>query len=129
MVKINISKTNSPKNPHSVTNLILMNQWKITSTFYHARFKLIPLKLHNSHFYIVVITLHKLHRYKVSHMVNCMCYKSCNLFDSTHACRKYVELQMVVTIQIPNYKASCKSSHFFIMLLRITSNYYVHVWV
>jgi hypothetical protein len=58
--------------------------------------------------------------YKVSHMVSCIHYNSCNLFNSTHAHTNTLncnELQMVIATQKPNYNASCKSPHFFIMAL------------
>jgi ribulose kinase len=52
---------------------------------YHGSCKLIALKLHNNYSYIVVIELHKLHMYMVSHMVGCIRRSSCNLSNNTHA--------------------------------------------
>jgi hypothetical protein len=80
MVETNISqkKTFSPKISHNVTCQILMDWWKLTSTWcYHCSCKLIALELHNSCSYIVVTKLHELHMYIVSHMVNYICYNSC----------------------------------------------------
>jgi len=50
---------------------ILMDWWKMMSVWhYHCSYKLIELKLHNNFSYIVVIELHKLHMYMVSHTLN-----------------------------------------------------------
>jgi hypothetical protein len=95
----------------------------MTSTWhYYGSCKLVALELHNSCSYIVVFKLHELHMYIVSHTMNCIHCSSCNLFNSTHTCRKYVELQwivnelqMVIATQKPSCKVSCKSLHFLIV--------------
>jgi len=112
-------KKHSPKNPHSATCLVLINQWKVTSTWrHHSSRKLVALKLHNNCSYIIVIELHKLHMYMVSYMVSCIPCNLCNLSNGTHthinrlSCN---ELQMVIVTQKPNCKASFKSPHFIIL--------------
>jgi hypothetical protein len=81
-------KTNSPKNPCNVTCQILMDQWKMTSCWcYYDNYKLITLELHNNYSYMVVTELHELYMYTISHMVNCICHNSSNLFYNIHICR------------------------------------------
>jgi hypothetical protein len=121
-------KKKSTKNPHSATCQILMDQWKVMSTWcYHGSCKLITLELHNSCFYIVVNELHnscfyiivnelhKLHMYIVSHIVNCIYCNLCDLFDNTHTHKNMLscnELQMVIATQKPSCKTSYISPHF-----------------
>jgi hypothetical protein len=50
----------------------------ILTWYYHCSCKLVALELHNSCSYIVVIKLHELHMYTVSHIMNWIC---CNLYD------------------------------------------------
>lgn len=53
--------------------------------------------------------------YTISHIVTCICCNSCNLFNITQTHRNTLscnDLQMVITIQKPNFKANCKSPHF-----------------
>jgi hypothetical protein len=93
-----------------------MDQWKMALRWcYHGSCKLVTIKLHNSYSYIIVIELHKLHMYTVSHMASCIHYNSCNLSDNTHIHKNMLscnELQMVIATQKPSCKASCKSFHF-----------------
>jgi hypothetical protein len=82
----------------------------------------VALQLHNICSYIVVIELHELHMYTVSHMVSCILSNSFELFDNIHAHRNVLncnEMQMVIATQKPNCKVSCKSSHFFIVWTKL----------
>jgi hypothetical protein len=113
-------KNISPKNPQSATCQILMDWWKMTSTWhYYGNCKLVALELHNSCSYIVVIKLHELHMYIVSHTMSCIRYSLCILSNSIHTGRKYVELQwivnellMVIATQKPSCKVNCKITSF-----------------
>jgi hypothetical protein len=65
-----------------------MDWWKVTlAWYYHGSYKLITLMLYSSCSYIVVIKLHKLHMYMVSHKVGYIHCKSCNLSNNIHACK------------------------------------------
>jgi hypothetical protein len=125
MVKINISKIIiSPKHLDGSMCQISMDEWKKVSTWrYFCSYKLVALKLHNSYSYIVIIELHELHMYTISHMVSYIHCNSCNLSNNIHACRNTLicnELQMVFTTPKPNCKANCKSPSFLIMIAWLT---------
>jgi hypothetical protein len=87
-----------------------MDWWKKMSTWhYHCRCNLVALKLYNNYSCIVVIELHEVHMYMVSHMVSCIRCNSCS--------KKYVELQWVAndhSTQKPNYKLL----YFFIVKIK-----------
>ncbi len=56
MMEINIFNKNSPKNPHNTMCQILMDKWKLISTWQcHGSCKLVALGLQNNCSYIVVI--------------------------------------------------------------------------
>jgi hypothetical protein len=77
----------------------------------------VALKLHSNYFYILVTKLHELYMYMISYTVNCICCNSYNLSNSTHIRRNSLScnnLQIVIAIEKPSYKISCKSPHFFI---------------
>jgi len=120
-------KKHSQKILHNATCQILINQWKVTSTWHHqGSCKLVALKLHSSS-YIIVTKLHELHMYMVLYMMSC---NSCDLSNSTHVHKNMLsrnELQMVIVIQKPNCKVSFKSPHFFTMCqlfnFFLTNNY------
>ncbi len=124
-------KTFTKKILHNATCKILINQWKVTSTWHHqGSCKLVALKLHTSYSYIIVTNLHELHMYMVSYMVSCIPCNSCDLSNSTHVHRNMLscnELQMVIVTQKPNCKVSFKSPHFFTMCklfkIFLTNNY------
>jgi hypothetical protein len=87
MVEMNIFKKSS-KNPHSAVCQILMDQWKMMSTWhYHASCKLVVLGLRNNCSYIIVNELYKLHMYMVSYMMSCIYCNLCNLWNNIHAHR------------------------------------------
>ncbi len=75
--------------------------------------------MHNSCTYIVVIELHELHMYIVSHyIVHCICCNSCNLSNITHAYKNtlsYNELQMSykLSLQFKNPIARLVTNHPF----------------
>jgi hypothetical protein len=121
MVESIFQKENNshPKIP-IVPHQILMDQWKMTLTWcYHGSCKLFALKLHNSCSYIVVIKLHELHMYIVSHTVSCIYYNSCNLSNSIHTYKNMQscnEWQMVIVTQKPSCKVNCKSPYFLTVL-------------
>jgi hypothetical protein len=70
-----------------------MDQWKVTLAWhYHSSCKLVALKLHNSCSYIIVTKLNELHMYTISHTMNCICWNSCDLFDSIHNHKKSIKL-------------------------------------
>jgi hypothetical protein len=82
----------------------------------------VALELHNSYFYIIVIELHELHMYTISHMVSCIPCNSFDLSDSIHARRNALncnEMQMVIAIQKPNCKVSSKSPLFLIVWTKL----------
>jgi hypothetical protein len=88
---------------------------KTSLWYYHCSCKLVAIESHNSCSYIIVI---ELHMYTISHIVNCICWNSCNLSNNMHAHRNTLscnELQMVIAIQKPSCKVTCKLPHFFIM--------------
>jgi hypothetical protein len=92
-------KTISPKNSHNVTCQILMDWWKLTSTWcYHCSCKLVALELHNSCSYIVVT---KLHMYTISHIVNHICYNSCDLSNSSHTYRNMLSCKWSLQLKNP----------------------------
>jgi hypothetical protein len=121
MVEINISKKNSLKNPCSTMCQILMDWWKVRSTWcYRCNYKLVALKVYSSYSYIIIT---KLHMYTISHIVSYIHCNSCNLSNNTHPHRNtlcYNELQMVIVTQKPSCKASCKSPHFLIVLFLLS---------
>jgi len=109
----------SQKNPHSVICQILMDWWKVTSTWhYHCNCKSVTLELHSSCSYIIGIELHELHMYTISCTMNCIHCNSCDLSDNTRVYRNMLscnELQMLVATEKSSYKANCKSPYFFIV--------------
>jgi hypothetical protein len=92
---------------------------KSNSTWhYHCSCKLTALELYNSCSCIVGIELHELHMYTISHTMSCIHCNSCDLSNGTHVYKNMLncnELQMVIVTQKSNYKANCKSLHFFIV--------------
>jgi hypothetical protein len=87
-----------------------MDWWKIMSTWrYHCSCNLVALKLYNNCSYIVVIVLHELHMYMVSHMVSFIHCNSCS--------KKYVELQWVANGQC-NSKTQLQIAKFLIMKIK-----------
>jgi hypothetical protein len=73
-----------------------------TQKHYYWNSKLVALDLHNNFSYIIVIELHELHMYMVSHAKSCIYCNSSDILDSTHARRNTLscnELQIINVIQ------------------------------
>jgi len=81
-------------------NSSLMDGWKAMSTWcYNHSCKLVALGLHNSCSYTITTKLHKLHTYMVPHMLNWICWNSCNSSNNTHSieiCWFVMKLQVVI---------------------------------